>query len=324
MKAMLAGLFLCFATAANAMCEGRNLIDALGADARAELDAATARVPYAQGNLWRATRGNSTVWLVGTYHLGDPRTEAALQRIAPLLSRATRLLVEAGPEEEARLAAHLRTHPEAIMTPADAPALADSLPPDEGDALTRALAARGVTGDAAARMRPWYAAMLLGIAPCAMGPDAAEGLDHRLIDMAKAQDIPITALEPYDTLLTLFADQSQAEQLDMIRLALPDEPASADQAVTLADAYFAADSRRMWEYLRLFGTDPRPQTETDRDYAQMEERLLSQRNRAWVPVLETHSAEGAVLAAFGALHLSGDHGVLALMHRAGFTLTRLD
>ena len=34
--------------------------------------------------------------------------------------------------------------------------------------------------------------------------------------------------------------------------------------------------------------------------------------------------QGPVFAAFGALHLSGKDGVLALLEREGFTLERLD
>jgi uncharacterized protein YbaP (TraB family) len=56
----------------------------------------------------------------------------------------------------------------------------------------------------------------------------------------------------------------------------------------------------------------------------MEASLMTERNRAWIPVIEAAAAEGPVLAAFGALHLSGNDGVLALLERRGFTLERLD
>jgi uncharacterized protein YbaP (TraB family) len=41
-------------------------------------------------------------------------------------------------------------------------------------------------------------------------------------------------------------------------------------------------------------------------------------------VLEAALADGPALAAFGALHLSGPDGVLALLERAGFTVERLE
>ena len=47
------------------------------------------------------------------------------------------------------------------------------------------------------------------------------------------------------------------------------------------------------------------------------------RNRAWIPVLTGAASKGPVFAAFGALHLSGQDGVLNLLQREGFTLEEL-
>jgi uncharacterized protein YbaP (TraB family) len=56
----------------------------------------------------------------------------------------------------------------------------------------------------------------------------------------------------------------------------------------------------------------------------MEKELLIDRNRAWIPVLlEAIAAHDTVVAAFGAAHLPGKEGVLALLEAEGFTLERL-
>ena len=47
------------------------------------------------------------------------------------------------------------------------------------------------------------------------------------------------------------------------------------------------------------------------------------RNQAWIKVIEDVAAKGPALVAFGALHLSGDQGVLQLLEQRGFTLRRL-
>ena len=59
------------------------------------------------------------------------------------------------------------------------------------------------------------------------------------------------------------------------------------------------------------------------DFALMEEVLILSRNRAWVPVIEAAAAKGPVFAAFGALHLSGDEGVLNLLSADGYRIDRL-
>ncbi len=70
---------------------------------------------------------------------------------------------------------------------------------------------------------------MLGIPPCAMDEvTARDGLDMRLIDIATEARLPIQALEPYDTILQLFADMSIDDQIAMIRTTLPLEPQAAD------------------------------------------------------------------------------------------------
>ena len=60
------------------------------------------------------------------------------------------------------------------------------------------------------------------------------------------------------------------------------------------------------------------------DVQPMQEAVMDGRNRKWIPVLTDAAREGPVLAAFGALHLSGDEGVLALLQAEGFALERLE
>ena len=52
--------------------------------------------------------------------------------------------------------------------------------------------------------------------------------------------------------------------------------------------------------------------------------LLDARNRAWMEMLAPQLARGGVFAAFGAMHLVGDAGVIELLRARGFTVTRLD
>jgi hypothetical protein len=60
-------------------------------------------------------------------------------------------------------------------------------------------------------------------------------------------------------------------------------------------------------------------------FAEMEDMLLVQRNRNWMPVIAQAMADHdrAVLA-FGAAHLIGDFGVLQLLENDGWDLARRD
>ena len=63
-------------------------------------------------------------------------------------------------------------------------------------------------GIMAAKMRPWYVSMMMGMSPCVLQQvaktGAANGLDWQLMAEAEKADIPVVALEPWDTVLTMF------------------------------------------------------------------------------------------------------------------------
>ncbi|PLL14089.1 TraB/GumN family protein [Tabrizicola sp. TH137] len=322
----IALFLLAAAPPARAECLGENLIDAMPeSDRRALFDAAD-KVPYPRGNLWRATRGDQTIHLVGTYHLDDPRHAATMDRIAPLIDAAATVLVEAGPEEEAALMADLARDP-SLMVQTDGPTLREALTDPEWALLADAMRERGMPPFMVSKFRPWYVSMLLALPACGIeGMEAGKGgLDGLVIARTQEQGIPLRALEGHDTVFRLFEAMSMEDQLAMIRSSLALEPISDDYSVTLADAYFQGESRVIWELTRLLsqripGQDP---TRIEADFARMEQVLMTDRNRAWIPVIEAAAAEGPVFAAFGALHLPGETGILRLLEEAGFTLEPL-
>lgn len=311
--------------AAGAQCVGQNLIATLPVADQQALRDATDAVPFAMGNLWRATKGSAVVHLVGTYHMEDARHSATLTRLEPLLAEASLLLVEAGPDEMAALKQRLGKEPE-LMINTKGPTLPELLPPEIWDRLVAALKLRGIPGFMAAKFQPWYVSMLLAVPPCALqAMGEGKGLDALLVDQALADGLPIKALEPYDTVFAIFDNLPEADKLAMVTSALAMDDRSEDVAVTMADLYFSQDARMIWEFMRaetlkLPGYTPE---KVAQEFASMEEVMMAQRNRGWIPVIEAAAADGPVLAAFGALHLAGDEGVLQLLQEAGFTVERL-
>lgn len=320
----LAALLALLCAPAFAACEGENLIDILPAPERAALEAAVDRQPFSRGNFWRATRGAAVLHLIGTYHLDDPRHAATMARLGPVIAEAATLLVEAGPVEEQALQQAMAEKPATLFT--TGPTLPETLSEAEWQTLASAMRARGIPPFMAAKFQPWYVSMMLGIPACAMSEISQKnGLDQQAIKAADAAAVPVRALEPYDTVLTLFGDLPEEEQLAMIRSALPLEAQGPDYAVTLADAYFAGESRLIWEFMRLEAQKLPDHTaeSADAEYARLEEAVIFARNRAWLPVIEAALERGPAVAAFGALHLPGRDGVLELLRREGFTIEAL-
>jgi uncharacterized protein YbaP (TraB family) len=295
-------------------------------DRLAAITAAADAVPFPRGNYWRATRGDEVITIVGTYHLDDPRHDATLAAILPDITAAATVLVEAGPEEEAALMALMASDPSRMMI-VDGPTLIEQLPPAVWEDLSAALAARGVPGFMAAKFQPWYVAVMLALPPCALAAMTEEpkGLDGLVIDTAQAAGIPVRGLEPFDTVFTIFGAMTDAEMVAMIQSTLAMEDQAEDYFATLADSYFAGESRMIWELMRdvSYTLPGYTREQVDADLARMEELLMNTRNRAWIPVLTEAAADGPVFTAFGSLHLSGQEGVLNLLQAEGFTLEEL-
>ena len=305
-----------------AECTGRNLFLALPAADQAALRAVTDAAPFARGNFWRATRGDLVVTLVGTFHLDDPRHDSAVAALTPLLAAATTLLVEAGPVEEQQIKSYLARHPD-VMIDNQGPTWPEVLSPPDWARLSDALRARGIPPFMAAKFRPMYLAMLLAIPSCNFGSaDLRNGLDMRLMAAAAKLEIPVQALEPFDTILKVFDGYTAKDQQTVVLQSVLLDDQNASLAVTMADAYFRGESRLIWEYSRYL-TQSLPgmsAAEVDRQFALTEQSLIITRNRSWIPLIEAEAAHGPIVVAFGAMHLSGDLGVLRLLENAGFTL----
>lgn len=308
-----------------AECQGNNLIAALPAAQRDALRTAAEAVPFARGNLWQATRAAQVITLVGTYHLDDPRHAATLARLAPRIAAATTLLVEAGPQEEAALRADIARNPGRV-TNASGPPLRDALSDADWLRLSDALRNRGIAPVFATKMQPWYLSSLLAIPPCQFGDTTGQkGLDRRLMDMATSRAVPIVALEPYDTVFSIFDSFTATDQVTMLVQTLDATVVDDDMAVTLSDSYFSGDNRLFWEYTRLqmMTLSGATRDQADQQIAQLEEAMISRRNRAWMPIITAAAAQGPVVVAFGALHLAGRAGVLNLLAADGWTVLPL-
>ncbi len=301
-------------------CAGQDLMAGLSAADRAAL---VGDAPFAYGNFWTATRGPTHLTIAGTYHLDDPRFDAVMPHLAPLLKQAQVLMVEAGPAELDELKTDMIKHPERMII-TSGKTLPEALPEAEWQKLSTAMRARGMPPFMVSKFQPWYVATLLAIPPCAMTGMAkgGQGLDSRLITLAEANHTPIHALEPFDTAFRLFDQMSRADQLDMLRVSVAGVDVAQDMATTLADAYFAGAHRLIWEFdrrktLQEDGPDAAAGFDT------MEKTLLIGRNHAWMKVLLPETDGKTAFVAVGAAHLGGPDGVLKLLQDQGFTVTRL-
>ncbi|MEC3863131.1 TraB/GumN family protein [Mesobacterium sp. TK19101] len=317
----LAAFLFLSATATYAECVGEDLRRTMNDAQRAAVEAEVAKMPYPSGNHWLATKGDARIHLIGTLHIDDPRFGPVVDILRPVIETADIVLFEMDKTEEARMKT-ASSSPGMIML--DNTSLIDMLPPEDWEMLASALQERGIPRFMAARFQPWYLGTILSMPPCLVTTlKTPNGLDHRLMRVAEDSGVPTGSLENYETVFKLLSEGDMETQLQDLVTAARLSRTSTDTLITMLNAYFEQDIGRAWSAIMAKSVEQMQREGGDIALLDASlNKILNERNEAWIPVILEATNQGTVVTAFGAAHLQGDRGVLNLLAQKGFTLTR--
>lgn len=142
--------------------------------------------------------------------------------------------------------------------------------------------------------------------PCS----SSESYEQTMVAMAKQQKKDLRGLEKVEDQMGVFdqiPDSVEARMiLDMIRQ-MPEQRAQFSEMVK---AYKKEDLQLL---SKAMSESP--------EWKGFEDIMLSNRNKNWIPVMQTAMKEGSILFAVGAGHLPGQDGVINLLRKAGYTVT---
>ncbi len=308
---------------AYASCEGRDLRLDLSAEARAELQETIDSIVFPEGNHWIARKGDTVLHLVGTLHSNDPRMSAVVDRLAPDLSKADAFYFEVTQAEMDAFEKDLAKDFSPVLI-TSGPTLVDLMPDEDWAALSATLAERGIPSWMAAKMRPWFLSMMLGIPTCLMNtPDFDRGMDTRLTELAEQHGIPQFSLERVEDLIAMFDSHSLEEQVASLTRLAGALQAGDDQMITMANAYIEEQHAAILELAKIQGLEASGLTaeEFDAEWRSFEDQLLVQRNASWMDKI-LKLEDQTVVIAVGAGHLSNENGLLNQLQQAGYTLER--
>ena len=316
--------WLASAAMAVAQCTGQDLRATLTPAERADVKSRLVNTPYPVGNHWTARKGGQTIHLVGTVHMSDPRLDAVMKRLRPVLKQADLLLVEATRADKKKLETAMLETPERILLP-DGASLPELLSDAEWKTIKKAARSRGVPPFLVSKFQPWYVSVVLAMPACLIEVQrsGAKGFDVRLMDAADELSIPQAALEPWDTMFSLFERDPIEKQLEMLKLGVLPNDVAQDSMATLLDAYFEERPAEIIEFNRVLAHRHTnlPKDQVDAMVDSMNDLLLRDRNLNWIPVIE-NAPNGVTVVAAGAGHLVGTHGLLNLLRQNGYKLTR--
>ncbi|MGB0496744.1 MAG: TraB/GumN family protein [Rubricella sp.] len=312
------------ATAAQAQCVGEDLRTMIPESEIAAMEATIGALPFGRGIAFEAVRGEDRVTLFGTIHVSDARASLSDAMEARLLE-ADLLMVEATMQDQADVQARFATDPGLVMR-FDGTSLRDELSPKEWNQLVQSVQPLGMPQEAAAMLRPGFAALMLAIPACEAMAQATGGLslDVRIEQRALEAGIPVAALEPAAETLDIFLGAPAEDQIAQLRFAIATAPYAAASLVTSVTLWREENPRMIWE-IGTYLTEREMGAEAEETLATTEAALLDTRNRAWIEEIEARLAQhDDLFVAAGALHLPGEAGLPALLQARGFEITRLD
>lgn len=274
-----------------------------------------ARMPF-----YVATRGATTIYLLGTVHVGDPAdyppSQPFRQPILAALNASPTLALELSPDD--LLVSQDDVSKYGVCT---RPCLPQLLP----DPLWQKLAAR-LRGnpDALAeirRMRPWLASLLVETYDSlSAGLQTEYGTEAQLQNVfLRLKGRRIVGLETLAEQMRAFTSLTLAQQREMLAQDLAQTPAqNVDDVKALLHLWRVgdADAIAAWESARSekLARDKRLSESVDN-------RIVYERNRRFATrMLQIAAPNKPLFVAIGALHLGGPKGVLALLRQRGFTV----
>lgn len=325
---LLAGV-LGYPSAVLADCAGTDRFEILAREdpaGHAEILRRAAGVANGQGLFWRVERGGAAPsYLYGTFH----DTEAAALGVAPAvagaLDTARLMLVEIDTEEQKRMQARMASDPTFVYG-AKMPMVSFRLTREERADAEAALAARGLTLSMADRLRPSLLMSILAQPQCALEAMAAGKpvLDSMLMARAADKGVPVKGMETYEEALDSIdsIDPRVTSMLLMIAVTHLDE--LEDFRRTALKLYLDGEMSVLKEYEVWQAEQELGPEETNLIFGTLSGAVIDDRNRDWLEVMIPELEQGGVFAAFGAMHLIGDAGIIALLRERGYTVTRLD
>ena len=277
--------------------------------------------------LWKVTDPEGhTLYLFGTIHVGDGRTDAVLEKVAPILLSCDALAVEFDlVAYESDLDAVMADYQQFLYL--DGSSVRDHMPQELYD---RCAALLGEAGAYSPMLDYYNLAMWAQLTEQAalmtrssLSPEL--GMDRSLIYLSYENELPVLDVESASfqmNLLNSFPDELYLLQIQAVLDYLDEYGESVDE---LYNAWLDGDYDAI---LALNESEEGTEDYTEEQLALVEgynKALLDDRNVGMAEVALGYMAEGkTVFFAVGTGHMVGDKGLVQLLTDAGCTVERVD
>jgi uncharacterized protein YbaP (TraB family) len=266
---------------------------------------------YAQGLLWKIEGSSGQPsYVFGTMHVADLRVVALPPAVRASFDDAKNFV------SEVTLDTANLTQLAGRMVLSDGRDLAAVLGQPLYEKVAAVAPSTGLPAEALRHLKPWAIAVIL-MMPQTNGENV---LDDRLYQMALEQKKGIHQLETIDEQVDLFDSMAETDQIAILSSALEDRERLPKLIESMIVTYLKRDLAALYRISEAQGEGDARLSHLRTAFMR---RLLDERNVRMAERADALLKTGRAFVAVGALHLYGEHGVLALLASRGYTVTRV-
>lgn len=266
--------------------------------------------------LWKATRQNDTIFLLGSIHVGRPDMYPLNRVVTDAFGKSDALMVEVNTElvnqlELAQKMSNIGLYPNGTT-------LESQLPSELWEKLVATAKALNVPELLLRQQKPWLASITLATAMMTQsGYQSDFGIDRYFIKQAGELNKPIIELESVASQMQLFANFSAQEQIDLLSNGLDEMQKGSIMLDKLVTAWVEGDHQALDKLSReSMGIDSKKSS--------LYQSLIVDRNQAMVKkVLKAVQDHKKYFVVVGAAHLVGPQGIPELLKSQGFSIVEL-
>jgi uncharacterized protein len=274
-----------------------------------DLQAKTAAVQQAtQSCLWTVNTESNNIYLLGSLHLLKPNAyplAAAIEKAyadSRVIIFETDIAVLQTPGVQTKLL-------ELGIYPGEQNLL-QNLDGNTRQQLEKKMSEVGLPLEQFSRFRPWFVALTLSTLELQrMGYNPQYGIDVYFFNKASADGKEIGFLEPAEFQINLLGNMDEQDQFDFLSQTLKDLDVINELSSDLVKSWKTGNAEKLHELLH----------KSFKDYPDIHDRLLIQRNKKWINKIEGAMRENKnVLFVVGAGHLVGPESVVDLLKKKGY------
>ncbi len=263
--------------------------------------------------MWKAASPTTTVYLVGSIHVGDKSLYPLPPEVESAFAAAKVLAVEINIKNLDQTKTMGLIGQFGMYGANDN--LANHISKETSAALDDFCTKHGVPRTGMNQLKPWVVAVsLAAMAWQQAGEDPALGIDMHFLDENKGPQ-RIDEFETMDTQLSIFADASEEEQQGLLASILKQGDRTKDMIKHIQAAYIAGDPDALQRIM---------DEETDMGTKSLTKKLLDDRNVNMAARIDTYlKGKDPIFVVVGAAHIIGEKGIANLLRAKGYKVDQV-